>query len=276
MRILGGLTEAIPARRRFCVGFTLIELLVVVAIIAVLAGLLLPGVARARQTSLGAACLNHLRQLQLASLAYVADYRDHLPPNSYSFVVGDTNSPVITDSSWAPGDVTRDTTTSNLMASVLFPYLKTTAVFRCPGDRTTIYSPERGQAIPRTRSYNLNVWLNCELAYGAARTLTEASQPSASDVFSYLDTHELDIVDATFGIERDNGGPYADRWVDLPADRHVRGASLAFVDGHVERWRWRAPKIFVEWGQPARPDGDREDLRRLQQKLPIHTRRPDP
>lgn len=256
-------------------GFTLVELLVVIAVIAVLAGLLLPGLARSRQASLGTACLNHLRQLQLASLTYAADFQDHLPPNSYSFVVGDTNSPIITDSSWAPGDVTRDTTTSNLMASVLFPYLKTTAVYRCPADRSTLFDPVRGHRIPRTRSYNLNVWLNCDLAYGAAKTVAEASRPSASDVFSFIDTHEDDIVDATFGIEPNNGGPYTDRWVDLPADRHRGGANLAFVDGHVERWRWQAPKIFEVWGQPARLDGDLDDLRRLQNKLPMNTWRAD-
>jgi len=261
--------------RRPLGGFTLIELLVVIAIIAVLVGLLLPSLSQARQSSLGTACLNHLRQLQLASLTYVADHQDWLPPNSYSFVVGDTNTPIITDSSWAPGDVTRDTTTSNLLASVLFPYLKTTSVFRCPADRTTIFSSERGHAVPRTRSYNLNVWLNCDLAYGAAQTLAEASRPSASDVFSYIDTHEHGIVDATFGIEPNDGGPYSDRWVDLPAERHRRGANLAFVDGHAERWRWQGPKIFVEWGQPARPDGDLDDLRRLQRKLPLNTRAND-
>jgi prepilin-type processing-associated H-X9-DG protein/prepilin-type N-terminal cleavage/methylation domain-containing protein len=263
--------EAIRHRRSSS-AFSLVELLVVVAVIAVLAGLLLPTLGRAKQSSLGTACMNHLRQLQLASLLYAGDHRDSLPPNSYSFVVGDTNSPVITDSSWAPGDVTRDTTTSNLMASVLFPYLKTVQVFRCPADRTTIFSPERGHAIPRTRSYNLSVWLNCDLAWGSVKTVAEASRPSPSDVFSYIDTHELDIVDATFGIEPNDGGLYADRWIDLPAERHGRGANMAFVDGHVERWRWKAPKIFVVWGQPAHPDGDLEDLRRLQGKLPLTSR----
>ena len=260
---------AISPQLRRGPAFTLIELLVVVAIIAVLAGLLLPGLARAKQSSLGTACLNNLRQLQLASLTYAGDHQDQLPPNSYSFVVGDTNTPAITNSSWAHGYVPRDTTSSNLMASVLFPYLRTTAIFRCPADRTSIFSLERGHFIPRTRSYNLNVWLNCELAFGSVTTVEAASRPSASDVFSYIDTHELDIVDATFGIEPNDGGPYSDRWVDVPAERHNRGANLAFVDGHAERWRWKAPKIFVEWGQPARTDdGDLDDLRRLQTKLP--------
>ena len=251
------------------------ELLVVVAVIAVLAGLLLPSVGKAKQAGLAAACLNNVRQLQLAALLYAHDHNDVLPPNSYSFVVGDTNEPAITNSSWAPGDVTRDTTPSNLMAGVLFPYLRTAQAFRCPADRTLIFSPELGHLVPRTRSYNLSVWLNCDLEWNSARTLAEASRPSPSEVFSFIDTHESDIVDATFGIaQNDGGGGYSDLWVDVPADRHNLGANLAFVDGHAEKWRWKARKIFVEWGQAPRPDGDLNDLRRLQTKLPTPRRDP--
>lgn len=255
-------------------GFTLVELLVVIAVIALLAGLLLPSLGRAKQAGLASACSNNLRQIQLASLLYAHDHRDALPPNNFTFVVGDTNNPALTNLSWAPGDVTRDTTPSNLMSGVLYPYLRTTQVFRCPADRTQIFSTERGHSIPRTRSYNLSVWLNCELEWRSTRTLAEASRPSASEVFSYVDTHELDIVDATFGITPNDGNYYSDRWIDLPADRHNRGANLALVDGHVEKWRWKAPKIFVEWGQIPRPDGDFDDFRRLQSKLPIPANSP--
>ena len=249
--------------------FTLVELLVVVAVIAILAGLLLPSLGKAKQAGAAAARSSNLRQLQLASLSYAQDHRDELPPNSFTFIVGDTNTPALTNLSWAPGDVSRDTTPSNLMAGVIYPYLQSTAVYRCPADRSRIFSPEAGHSVPRTRSYNLSVWLNCELELRSSRTVAEASRPSASEVFSFIDTHEQGIVDATFGIARNDEGYYGSRWVDQPADRHNRGANLAFVDGHVEKWRWRAPKIFVEWGQDTRTDGDLDDLHRLQSKLPI-------
>ena len=69
-----------PLRRHatwHSVGFTLIELLVVIAIIGLLAGMLLPALVRAKQKAQGIACLNHLKQLQLAWSMYASDHNDN-------------------------------------------------------------------------------------------------------------------------------------------------------------------------------------------------------
>jgi len=257
-----------PASR--VAGFTLIELLVVIAIIAILAALLLPSLSRAKQSGLSASCLNNLRQLQLAYFSYAQDHNDQLVPNSYVYAITDTDHPYEDEASWCPGNVRVDTTTSNLAAGLLFPYLRTPAVYRCPGDRSTLLTTnDPPRVIPRTRSYNLNLWLNCSVLPEGSLTLADAARRSLVQVFGFIDTHENCITDPTFGIYEATDPLFSDKWIDTPADRHGQGANLSFLDGHVEHWRWRTSKQCDGWGLDVRNDLDLADLRRLQQNLPM-------
>ena len=135
-------------------GFTLIELLVVIAIIAILAGMLLPALSKAKQKAQDIACRSNQRQLQLCWQMYVDDHADVMPPIN-DWVAGGIYSS--REPSWAVGDAVHDLTTSNLLRGVLYPYIQSVGIYRCPGDKNTVMGHP---AVPRTRTYQLDIALN--------------------------------------------------------------------------------------------------------------------
>jgi prepilin-type N-terminal cleavage/methylation domain-containing protein len=134
-------------------GFTLIELLVVIAIIAVLASLLLPTLGRAKRSALSTACLNNLHQIGLALDLYVQENNDRLPSCAELPSVN-TNLPSL--------------------STVLGPYLKTRAVFKCPEDRA-LFPVEQ-------TSYEWNMYLN-GASYGHPEDWSAATQAIVDTIF---------------------------------------------------------------------------------------------
>ena len=142
------------ARPRGSHGFTLIELLVVIAVIAMLASLLLPALSNAKGMAHRTACLNNLKQLQLAWTMYSGDNDESLPPNHedyYAQAASRSDAP-----SWVTGNAFTDTTSSNIQRGVLFPFLSA-GTYRCPSDRSTVGDARK---LPRTRHYAMNTYMN--------------------------------------------------------------------------------------------------------------------
>ena len=132
--------------------FTLLELLVVIGSSGILAGLLLPALSRAKAHALSAACINNLKQLQLCSHMYAHDNNDTFPPNNYVYNVN-TGEPLLLNLSWCLGNARTDTTTSNIEHGSLFPYNRSTAIYHCPADKSTVETASGAKlSQPRTRS----------------------------------------------------------------------------------------------------------------------------
>ena len=248
-------------------GFTLIELLVVIAIIAILAALLFPALARAKDKGRMIGCLNNLKQLAVCWHLYSVDNQETLPPNDSVMSLADTT--IANNISWSPDHARTDTNSVDLQRGLLFQYNRSVAIYHCPADFSTVETPD-GQKLPqlRNRSYNMSQSVNGYPEYLSALSLpgvsdipawkkfSEIVRPPASRLFVFIDEHQDTLLDAQFGnpVGIPAFAVYGQMWFDMPSDRHNQGGCLAFADSHAERWQWKVPKTFRYLGQQATPE----------------------
>jgi prepilin-type N-terminal cleavage/methylation domain-containing protein/prepilin-type processing-associated H-X9-DG protein len=199
-------------------GFTLIELLVVIAIIAILAAILFPVFAKAREKARQSSCLSNVRQMTTAFLSYAQDYDEALP------VQGSNGIAWLTFQRWY---------------NSIMPYLKSTQIEYCPSSQNTNIANHNYGAVEQVVGYL--PWGGCAGFTGGGTTCSTVSAPR------YLGTYvspaeRVMVADAseyTIGVQYWNyttntdtkspGGAFY--WVE---SRHNLGANCGFVDGHAK------------------------------------------
>ncbi len=202
-------------------GFTLIELLVVIAIIAILAAILFPVFARARENARRASCQSNFKQLMLGVLQYTQDYDERLPNISDN-----------TQATAVPGNWTSYLTVSgtppvkfNPALGSIYPYIKSAQIYVCPSDST-------GQT--QGQSYAINSCL-APGAPDATSKLRSGTSMAAFDETTKWMAFGEEGDPANASATTDDGFLYVNQ--NLTTARHLDGSVVAFLDGHVKWYR---------------------------------------
>lgn len=239
--------------------FTLIELLVVIAIIAILAAVLFPVFARARENARRARCMSNLRQIGMGIMMYVHDYDERYP--LLTAAQSGDYADVSTSSDFQDG-------TNVYWPHLIYPYTKSMQIFRCPSGRNP-QSTDRGVY----GHYGVNEAIIPPVSTTTPKSLSMASVISPASIYVVSDLgvyHSLakdlkhpDALSSGKSVGRSGDyipgtGPgtatnlgavsFAASVADLDNDyrngRHFDGVNVVFADGHV---KWL--KSYVVWSE---------------------------
>jgi prepilin-type N-terminal cleavage/methylation domain-containing protein/prepilin-type processing-associated H-X9-DG protein len=245
-----------PCGQNRSAGFTLIELLMVIAIIAILAGMLLPSLSKSKSAAQGIMCVNNGRQLMMAWNAYATENNDKCVNNygvaqTETEMAGGFRNWVNNVMTWGASSAVQDVSNTNILwvqNGILNRYLSGNyAVYKCPSDNYRSQAQIAAGFRARLRSISMNAYMGPFSDSAADQRLTgnefetdyrqylktsQIGQPSM--IFVTLDENANSINDGYYLNTLGNAGA----WGDSPASYHNGACGFSFADGHSELHHW--------------------------------------
>lgn len=211
--------------------FTLIELLVVIAIIAILAAILFPVFARAREKARQSQCVSNLNQISKACLAYATDYDQTMPVVAWAFRPTPPNAA--------------------LWTQLIAPYVKNEGVFKCNSESKAVYGANWENRFKLSYGMNWFWGFPYTTSMDFVVQLTKLTRPAASILV--MDSVPIDPVADPLGGFMVTPFGYDNRNYALPMNktsgystRHDEGTVVTFADGHA-KW-FRGDQLYARDG----------------------------